>query len=272
MPLNIIIRSCNSYFYNVLCTRVQDFHPALVLLCTLLVYIIICVIIAPCTEDDGNTCKEIYMQNKVITDIRENKTNSRYSIFLDDEFAFSISHTDVLYYKLEIGATVSQDKIDRIKSKAVQNKANSTAQEYLSYKPRTRKEVEDKLRSKEFPDDVIENTLDMLAKYNYIDDTQYAMIYIKNKKTLGQARLKYELKLRGVEEAVVSQVLEEYFDDTDEIYETIANLFYKKLGGDTDPDFKEKKRAFDYVLRRGFYFDDAEEGYRVYLEKNLTEK
>ena len=207
------------------------------------------------------------MKTQTITDISPNKNNDRHSIFLEGNFAFSLSQTDILYYKLEIGKSLTEAQIEIIKTNTLQTKSNATAQNFLAYKPRSYKEMKQKLSEKDYPPDIIETTLETLCKYDYLNDERYAKSYITHKKNLGQVRLSYELRLKGIEERLINQALADHFDDQEDIYDTISQLFNKKLSGDTDPSPKEKQRAFNFVLRRGFYYDDVQQGYNRYLEQ-----
>ena len=51
----------------------------------------------------------------IITDIKKQvKDTERYSIYIDNKFVFGLSGVDVLYYRLQIGNEISQEKYDEI--------------------------------------------------------------------------------------------------------------------------------------------------------------
>lgn len=197
----------------------------------------------------------------VITDIKQNRSNKKFSVFVDDEFVFSITDVDVLYYKLSIGDAILQPKLDKIREEVVLTKAKEKAAKYVSYKSRTEKEVRTKLQEEAYTEDIIEEVMAVLLKYGYVDDEKYAQSYVKAKHNYGALRLRYELQQRGVSSQIISEALEGI-----ERTPQMVALFYKKLQGDTTPDYAEKRKAFDYVARRGYDYDDVNDGYAAYLE------
>ena len=203
---------------------------------------------------------------KEITDIKQNKSNKNHSVFINNEFAFSLPEIDILYYKMAIGNEITDERIAYIQKHVIEAKAVAVASKYLSFKPRTKKEVIKKLQEKEFTQNVIEKTVDLMEEYNYINDVEYIHNYIDAKKTLGKRRIKQELIMRGVDRDAIEKVFLSHFTDGEEITDTIAALFDKKLRGNKNPDQKERERAFNFVGRRGFSFSEAKEGYARYLE------
>ena len=165
----------------------------------------------------------------------------------------------MLYYKLQEGGSIALEKKDLIIENTVLTNAKDKALKFLSYKARTHKEVEEKLKDETYTDDVIEKVMDMLVKYNYINDHEYTKAYVRSKKNYGELKIKFELKNRGIKESLITEVLADYNQR-----ERIVALFQKKLKGDTELCHKEKKRAFDYVARRGFCYDDITSGFEDY--------
>lgn len=205
------------------------------------------------------------MKNK-ITCIKKNKSNDKFSIFINNEFAFSISGTDVLYFKLKENDEIFNDKIQYIMDNTIFNEARDKALNFLGYKARTYKEVVDKLMDNDYPEETIYNVMELLTKYSYVDDYKYATSYTKymhNAKSYGKIRIKFELKQKGVPNNIIDKVFEELnLDETD----NIMMLLDKKLKNSTDIDYKEKKRVFDYIARRGYYYEDINSAFQTYKE------
>ena len=210
------------------------------------------------------------MINK-ITCIKQNKTNPKYSVFINNKFVFSISGTDVLYFKLKEDEEISDEKFNNIINTIVFNEAKDKAMHFLGYKARTYKEVVNKLSVEEFSEEVICKVMDLLVKYSYVDDYKYAISYVKymhNSKTHGKIRIKYELKQRGVQEDIIDKVLQEL--DLDET-SNILKLFDKKLKNGTNLDYKEKKKVFDYISRRGFSYEDISTAFEIYSQLQVKQ-
>lgn len=202
-----------------------------------------------------------------ITDIQKQKHNSkRYSVFVDGEFAFGLDEIDVLYYKLLNCDEISEEKFNYIKENVVFSKARDVAVKYLSFKSRTEKEVVLKLREKEFSDDIIDKVIELLKKYNYIDDYSYAGSFLRDKfnlKGFGSNRIKFELKQKGISNEIIEQVFfENEFDEAQKAAELIERKY-----GIWDFDIKEKQKIEGFLARRGFSFSTIREAFNIIKEK-----
>lgn len=205
------------------------------------------------------------MKNK-ITCIKQNKTNDKYSVFINNKFSFSITGTDILYYKLKENEEISDEKFNHITNNVVYNEARDKALRFLAYKARTYKEVLNKLNEEGYTDEIIYKVMDLLTSYSYIDDYKYTLSYIKymlNSKSYGKIRIKYELKQKGIQDNIINKAFEEL--DFNEI-DNILKLLNKKLKNGIDIDYKEKKRVFDYISRRGFTYEDINTAFTIFKE------
>lgn len=137
--------------------------------------------------------------------------------------------------------------------------AKHTAKKYLSYKARTKKEITNKLEAEGFDIDIINQTIEILLHYNYINDEEYALSYINSRKNMGHHKLIFDLKIKGLEESLIKKALA-----TRDESPIIQTIFDKKLKGALPKDIKEKQKIFNYLARRGFSFDDIESSYNEY--------
>ena len=127
----------------------------------------------------------------------------------------------------------------------------------ITIKDRTEKEIRTKLKEKNFDENTIEEEIEFLSNYGYINDKRYAEHFTAdaiNIKKWGKSRIRAELLRRGVERFVIDDAIEEAFAETedDRLY-TEMEKRYK------DADFsnmKERTRIFNFYLRRGFSPDE----------------
>lgn len=200
-----------------------------------------------------------------ITKIQQQQNKDRYSIFIDEKFAFGIDDIDLINYKLIEGLQITEARYEEIYNNVLLVKAKNKAYSFLSFKMRTKKEVEDKLKE-DYSDDIVLNVISILEHYSYIDDYKYALLYTKDKfnfKKYGLLRIKYELKNRGINEVLINEVFE--YLDLDEI-SILLDLIYKKTKGNKITEYKEKKRLFDFLIRRGFDYTTINEAYKIFME------
>jgi len=108
--------------------------------------------------------------------------------------------------------------VNSSKSKAF-NKTLSYACTLLSYRPRSKKELYDRLKRKKFDKPSIEQVIKYLEEINYIDDKEFARLWIKMRlsaKPCGVSLLYYELKNKGLSEDLISFSIDEALKEYDE--------------------------------------------------------
>jgi len=204
----------------------------------------------------------------IITAITQQKNNKdRYSVFIDDNFAFGLIMQDIVYFKLKQGEEISQEKYDFIQNELIYIQAQDIALHYIAYKMRTEQEVRKKLFEKEYTEYIIERVIHFLIEYHYIDDMKYCKSYIKQRlqcNPKGVYVLKMELKQRGIKQSIIDKAIEN--SDVDELNDAIKLLQKKCLYLD-DIDEKNKKRLFAFLQRRGYSYDIIKEAF-AYVTKN----
>jgi len=107
--------------------------------------------------------------------------------------------------------------------------------------------------------------MDMLFEYKYVDDASYAAEYAKERVSAGYGlqKIEWELRARGVSQDFIDAALERITG-----YEIRAAISALRVKYRKKPpvDEKEKAGAFNFLLRRGFDTDTADEALRAFLE------
>jgi regulatory protein len=91
----------------------------------------------------------------------------------------------------------------------------------LTYRPRSRAEIEAKLVDKGFNDAVIAAVLADLARFGYVNDLQFARDWTRGRIRLrgfGRRRIGQELKNKGIGREIIRDVFAEVFRGETEIY------------------------------------------------------
>lgn len=133
-------------------------------------------------------------------------------------------------------------------------KARNKALRCLTYRQRSKKELRDYLTGKGFSEEIVEQVVQRLQDTGLINDRNFTAEWIECsfRKGRGSHRIKYELKERGIDEAVIDELLEESFDQHDE-YNRACSLMDKYLSPDYKPDDKKLlRKAASYLKRRGY--------------------
>ena len=132
--------------------------------------------------------------------------------------------------------------------------ARKKALRLLEYADRTEKQLRDKLLDSGFPENAIEDAVEYVRSFHYIDDRRYAENLVRNRAgEKSRFELRHMLEERGVPQETIEDVLEAA--DISE-RDTIQRLFRKKYGtGDlTDPALYQK--AFRYFSGKGYRYED----------------
>ena len=134
------------------------------------------------------------------------------------------------------------------------SKALDSAYRYLARGPRSRFEVERRLRQKNFPDPVIHQVLRQLEEFRYLDDRALALQWARDRLTRrhwGPSRLRMELERKGIAREWTEEAIRELFEERDESTHA-AELVAQRLKGRGLRDSKEYRRLFAYLFRRGY--------------------
>ncbi len=194
---------------------------------------------------------------KTITRLQIQKKNKeRVSVYLDDEFAFGVKLDVAL--ALRKGQQLSEAEITVLRDEDMRNKAFDRALHFLGFRPRSSQEIERYLEGKEYPDDVITEVMERLARYNYIDDEAFARFWLENRERFrprGARALRYELRQKGVANGVIDAVLET-LDEDDSAW---AALQPKLERWRTLEKFDFRKKATGFLGRRGFGYEAIRE-------------
>ena len=123
----------------------------------------------------------------------------------------------------------------------------------LSYRFNSEGELRRKLDLKQFPRDVIDETIDRLRREKWIDDDRFAAAYVRMRvrKGMGRQRIKRELTQAGVESDTIAQALD--VPDHDERAAAIASA-RKRLAilRRRDDDDAIRQKLVAYLFRQGY--------------------
>ena len=137
-------------------------------------------------------------------------------------------------------------------------KAKNQALKYLAYRDRSKWEVTQYLEKKQHSHLVIQQTLEYLENFDYVDDQRFALQWGQfniNKKKLGRNRLYLELLNKGIDRETLENILSTLYENNPEIQlaKECASKKWESLKG-VDAD-KKKRRLFQHLKRRGFPID-----------------
>lgn len=134
---------------------------------------------------------------------------------------------------------------------------------YLSYRPRSEKEVEDYLKEKQkksesLTSEMVEEILKKLREYKFINDSEFAKFWFDQRSKFKRKPIRvveYELNQKGINKQIIEEVLSG-LDSKDLDLENAKKLAAKKLDfyRNLDPK-KRQEKVMNFLLRRGFSYD-----------------
>lgn len=189
-----------------------------------------------------------------ITEIKKIGRGDRYSIFIDSVFDGTLEAEILVKHKLKTGDEIDEEQWRQIKLENGKLSAFSKAVGYIEKSLKTQKQLQTYLKEKGFLQESIDDAVQKLKEYGYIDDKVYAENYIKTyKDKKGKIKLKFDLLSKGVAADVIEEALQEFVDE-DEQYAACEKLL-KKYVKNKPQDVKLKSKAYAHLFSKGFSGD-----------------
>ena len=187
-----------------------------------------------------------------ITAIKEQvKRKQRYSVFVDEKYAFSLSEGALVAQRLAPGQEIDAKRLAELKEAAGFDKGFGQTLRYIVIRPRSEGELHDYFRRKAIDEAMAAAIMDKLRNLDLVDDLAFARAWVDNRRLLkstSRRRLKLELRQKKISDDIIQQVLEE--DQVDE-REALRELVAKKRNR-----YPDDQKLMQYLARQGFSYDD----------------
>jgi len=187
-----------------------------------------------------------------ITALKVQKRNrDRVNVYLDGRFAFGLAAIEAAH--LRVGQVLSDEEIARLKGRDRVERGVQRAMGLLSYRPRSEAEIRRRLREKGYDEAEITEVVERLRRVELLDDEAFARYWVENRfqfNPRGVVALRQELRQKGVDDAVIEEVLAEY--DEEAAAARAAERVVRRLHGLDTATFR--RRLVDSLRRRGFSY------------------
>lgn len=193
----------------------------------------------------------------------ESVAKTKYKVYLDEQFAFVLYKGELSRYMIQEDAEVSQEIIEQIKAEVLIKRAKLRAMHLLNHMDRTEKQLRDKLKRDLYSEEIIEIAMQYVKSFGYVGDVSYARRYIESKRdSKSKTEIKMTLLQKGIPHEVVQSILEECYEEQDELG-AIKRILEKKRFAENEATDVEKKKMFEYLLRKGFCYEDIRQVIQV---------
>ena len=190
----------------------------------------------------------------VVTRVEE-LSRSRSKVYIEEEFAFVLYKGELRLYHVHQGEELSQADYDAILREVLPRRAKRRAMNLLQGREYTTKQLHDKLREGYCPEAVIDQALDYVAGYRYIDDLRYAVSYITGQESVrSRRRIEQDLIRKGIPRKILEQAWQEWEEQggAQDEQSMIKKLLEKKKYDPGHTDRKEVQRLYSFLARKGF--------------------
>jgi regulatory protein len=193
----------------------------------------------------------------IITKIEAQKKNEdRVNIYLNEQFFMGIYKEIVFTLGLKKGMEIEEDNLRSILRDEMYIKAKNKALSILSKAPQSEKNIISKL-SNDFEPDVIEDVLEFLRKYNFVDDEDLAQRIANTNLNLnkcGKNKIKQNLYNKGIDRSTIESVISDI--DSDIEFENAMYLAKKRYERVKNEDRnKIYQKISQHLAYKGFNYD-----------------
>lgn len=163
----------------------------------------------------------------------------RNKLYFDEYFYIDLNRDTIIEYDLKNRDEISEEEYYSL----IKKRAYSMAYYLLAKRDISTKKLKDKLIEKYHEKDIIENLIVDFTNKGYLDDYEFARIYIKNH-NYSKKKMEYMLFLQGIEKDIIQDLLSNY-DEKDR--EEIKKLWIK-LGN------RDEQKKIMSLMRKGYNY------------------
>ena len=190
----------------------------------------------------------------IVTDIVE-LSKSRSRVYLDGEFAFVLYKGELRLYHIEKNAELAEEEYEEIVETVLPKRAKKRCLMLLQKKDYTEEELRCKLRAGEYPQDSIDEAIDYVKGYHYVDDYRYCKSYISYYgDKCSRQQILSRLLAKGVDKNCILEAYEEVesMGEVASEEELIYTFLSKKHFDIAAADMKSRQKMYRHLLYKGF--------------------
>jgi regulatory protein len=213
------------------------------------------------------------MRGTVTSLVAAGHNGDRVDVYVDGEWAVRVSQTQLISAGLYTGLRLTASQWSDLLDTAAEENAYNRALNYLSYRPRSSREIAQNLQSRGIDHQVVGRVLERLEKAGFLDDEQFAEFWIANRGQFsprGKRALKQELFQKGLSREVIERSLEDLPDQV-ELAQRAARRRLRSVESCDRATFHNKLLGF--LNRRGFDYQASREAVdRLWSERETEQR
>lgn len=169
-----------------------------------------------------------------------------YNVYLSNGEVLELNGKVITDNELLIKKDIDNELYDKLKRDNTICILVDTSVKYIDRRLRSINELRDYLKNKEEDTIIIEEVIDKLIDYKYLDDDRFTKAFIKDKLNFtnwGDYKIKNELKRLGVNEEIIYNNMTSIDD----------NIYYERINKIIDKDISTNKKYGGIKLKNKIY-------------------
>lgn len=169
-----------------------------------------------------------------------------YNVYLSNGEVLELNGKVITNNELLIKKDIDNELYDKLKRDNTICMLMDTSVKYIDRRLRSINELRDYLKNKEEDTIIIEEVIDKLIDYKYLDDDRFTKAFIKDKLNFtnwGDYKIKNELKRLGVSEEIIYNNISNIDD----------NIYYERINKIIDKDISTNKKYGGIKLKNKIY-------------------
>ena len=177
----------------------------------------------------------------------------KYHVIFSNGISCDFYRSELKECSLAEGSFLSSERLDGIFHDVVGKRATKRALHLLEQMDRSEAKLREKLRDNGYPEVCVDQAIDYVKSFHYLDDARYAATYVRyHGDSMSRGQIRTKLMQKGIGREEIARAIEEEYQGEEE--EQLLALLKKR--GYTGGDEKEYRRTYAFLARRGFQGSD----------------
>lgn len=176
-------------------------------------------------------------------------------IEIDGEFAFVLYKGELRVYGIKENQEISEEVYHKILTEVLSKRAKLRAMNLLKSRAYTAFQLKEKLEEGGYPEKIIEEAIDYVSSFGYVNDSQYAVDFIEyNKETKSKNRIFMDLFKKGIPRDMIEEAWNDVVGEEKEKFEKEQIIYWlsKKHYSPETASLQEKQKMMAFLYRKGF--------------------
>ncbi len=193
-----------------------------------------------------------------IQSIQKARKGGRFVISFEEGNELVLSKEVLIDFGLRRNDEIAEEMFSKIQDAQLFRDAYFAAGRLLNYRMRTRTELDQRLRQKGYPHEIVERVIGKLGQIGLVDDSRFAEAFVATKiasKPVGRRELERGLREKGVAREAAEGAISQVRDEETQLSLALAAAESKLRSLRRYDPAKRREKLAAFLARRGFDWD-----------------